>query len=117
MPRGDRTGPNGMGPMTGRGAGFCGGYHRAGFLTPPGAGMGRGMGGGFGGGRGRRNRYYATGLKAVEREEMARARADSEPMMSQDDELAMLRQQAREMQQTLGNISRRIDDLAGNETE
>jgi hypothetical protein len=48
---------------------------------------------------------------------MARARADSEPMMSQDDELAMLRQQAREMQQTLGNISRRIDDLAGNETE
>ena len=23
MPRGDRTGPEGMGPMTGRGAGYC----------------------------------------------------------------------------------------------
>lgn len=26
MPRGDRTGPMGMGPMTGRGAGYCGGF-------------------------------------------------------------------------------------------
>ncbi len=29
MPRGDGTGPLGMGPITGRGAGYC-----AGFLTP-----------------------------------------------------------------------------------
>lgn len=26
MPRGDRTGPEGMGPMTGRGMGNCAGY-------------------------------------------------------------------------------------------
>ena len=26
MPRGDGTGPMGMGPMTGRGAGLCGGF-------------------------------------------------------------------------------------------
>lgn len=26
MPRNDRTGPEGMGPMTGRGMGNCGGY-------------------------------------------------------------------------------------------
>lgn len=26
MPWGDGTGPNGLGPMTGRGAGFCAGY-------------------------------------------------------------------------------------------
>ncbi|NLG67487.1 MAG: DUF5320 domain-containing protein, partial [Actinobacteria bacterium] len=25
MPRGDGTGPEGMGPMTGRGAGYCAG--------------------------------------------------------------------------------------------
>ena len=31
MPGGDRTGPNGMGPMTGRGAGFCGGWNRPGW--------------------------------------------------------------------------------------
>ncbi len=60
MPGGDRTGPMGMGPMTGRGAGFCGG----------GAGAGRGnavrgrcfAGRGQGGGRGWRNWFNATGL-------------------------------------------------------
>jgi hypothetical protein len=26
MPRGDGTGPGGLGPMTGRAAGFCAGY-------------------------------------------------------------------------------------------
>jgi hypothetical protein len=32
MPRGDRTGPNGMGPLTGRGAGYCSGNIYPGFL-------------------------------------------------------------------------------------
>jgi len=44
MPRGDKTGPMGMGPMTGRGFGPCGlglGWRR-------GFGMGRGMGRCFG---------------------------------------------------------------------
>lgn len=34
MPFGDGTGPRGMGPMTGRGAGYCGGYGRPGFTNP-----------------------------------------------------------------------------------
>ena len=34
MPRGDRTGPTGQGPMTGRGAGLCGGYATPGFANP-----------------------------------------------------------------------------------
>lgn len=48
MPRGDRTGPMGQGPMTGRAAGFCAGYEAPGFVN---AGGGRGMrrGRGFGG--------------------------------------------------------------------
>ena len=33
MPRGDRTGPMGMGPMTGRGAGYCAGYDVPGFMN------------------------------------------------------------------------------------
>ncbi|MGB4046967.1 MAG: DUF5320 domain-containing protein, partial [Kiritimatiellia bacterium] len=41
MPRGDRTGPQGAGPMTGRGAGTC-----AGAATPGYAGGGYGRGGG-----------------------------------------------------------------------
>jgi len=34
MPFGDGTGPRGMGPMTGRGAGYCAGYARPGFANP-----------------------------------------------------------------------------------
>ena len=53
MPRGDGTGPMGMGPMTGRGMGYCAGYTTPGY-TNPGFGMGRG--------RGFRRMYCATGL-------------------------------------------------------
>mgnify|MGYP002682013351 FL=1 len=51
MPRGDQTGPAGMGPMTGRGAGYCAGYATPGFTNPVG-GRGRGFGFGFGRGAG-----------------------------------------------------------------
>lgn len=70
MPRGDRTGPSGMGPRTGRGAGYCAGYSVPGFANPVyggGGGYGLGYGGGFGlgyGGRGYRNRFFALGFPA-----------------------------------------------------
>lgn len=54
MPRGDRTGPEGMGPMTGRGLGDCSGSTN----TFYGRGFGRGCGRGFGRGFGRG--YYAA---------------------------------------------------------
>ena len=41
MPQGDRTGPNGQGPMTGRGRGFCSGFNAPGFVN---SGFGRGFG-------------------------------------------------------------------------
>ena len=45
MPRGDGTGPMGMGPMTGRAAGFCAGYGMPGYMNPvPGRGMGAAYG-------------------------------------------------------------------------
>ncbi len=55
MPGGDRRGPFGAGPMTGRGAGYCGGYDRPGWANPAGGrmGLGRGFGWGHGGGWGR----------------------------------------------------------------
>ena len=52
MPGGDGTGPGGMGPMTGRAAGYCAGYSVPGYMNPI-AGRGRfGYGLGLGGGRG-----------------------------------------------------------------
>jgi hypothetical protein len=74
MPRGDRTGPMGMGPLSGRGAGYCAGYDMPGHANPGfgrGFGMGRGRGfrgGGYGGGGwGWRNRYWATGVPGWQR--------------------------------------------------
>lgn len=74
MPAGNRTGPGGMGPRTGRGMGYCSGYDAPGwansgpgqrFYGRGGRGTRGGQWGGYGpggGGRGRRNWYYATGL-------------------------------------------------------
>jgi hypothetical protein len=43
MPGGDRTGPMGTGPMTGRGMGYCAGFPVPGFMNRPGwFGFGRG---------------------------------------------------------------------------
>ncbi|HEC94892.1 MAG TPA: hypothetical protein ENI45_02880 [Thermoplasmatales archaeon] len=55
MPWGDGTGPWGLGPMTGRAAGYCAGYPVPGYMNPVprfGRGLGRGFGRGFWG-RGR----------------------------------------------------------------
>ena len=65
MPRGDRTGPNGMGQSTGRNLGYCSGYDSPGFTkgVPRGSagygfnrnyGLGRGLGRGMGMNRGMR---------------------------------------------------------------
>jgi len=60
MPRGNRMGPAGLGPMTGRGMGYCAGFNIPGFANRAGGFI---MGG-FGRGRGFRNMYYMTGLPA-----------------------------------------------------
>jgi hypothetical protein len=48
MPQGDRTGPLGQGPMTGRGLGYCG--RGFGFRNGFGRGFRNGFGRGFGNG-------------------------------------------------------------------
>ena len=57
MARGNRTGPRGEGPRTGRGVGYCSGSDTPGYTKRPGMGMGGGLraggGRGLGFGRGR----------------------------------------------------------------
>ncbi len=53
MPRGDGTGPAGLGPMTGRAAGYCTGYGIPGYMNPYVGGRGLDFGRGYGFGRGR----------------------------------------------------------------
>lgn len=118
MPGGDRTGPMGMGAMTGRAAGYCAGYGVPGSMQPFAGrgfqGCGRGRGGGFsGGGFGWRNRFFATGLTG--RQHMrpgwgAGVYPGATPL-SAEQELASLKAQAEQLQVTLENIRKRMEDL------
>ena len=60
MPGFDRTGPDGRGPMTGRGLGYCAGNVQPGTM-PYGRGLGRGNRR-MPWGRGMGNRFGATGI-------------------------------------------------------
>ncbi|MCM8777816.1 MAG: DUF5320 domain-containing protein [Candidatus Omnitrophica bacterium] len=64
MPCGDGTGPLGLGPMTGRAAGYCAGYGVPGYMNPyiRGRGLGFGWGRGFGRGFGRGWFWRRAGL-------------------------------------------------------
>ena len=110
MPFGDRTGPAGTGPMTGRGAGYCGGNAFPGNVTSP---RGGGFWGGRGGGRGWRNRFYATGLTGWQRGAVGPAwpswRGATGPQYEQ--EASSLKEQAKYFESALENIRKRIDQL------
>ncbi len=105
MPGGDRTGPWGAGPQTGRGGGYCAGYDAPGYAAPtPGRGRRIGFGGG---GRGWRNRYYATGLPRWARPEFV------PPAPASETELAGLKAQADELSAQLDAVAGRIEAIAG----
>lgn len=114
MPFGDGTGPMGLGPMTGRAAGYCAGYGRPGYLNPVYGrfGFGRGFGGG---GHGYRHWYWATGLPR-----WARSTWGAYPVnynvpytgpLSSEQELEILKNQAKSFQQALENVNKRIEEL------
>ncbi len=116
MPGGDRTGPLGMGPMTGRAAGYCAGYSVPGFANPvPGRGFGRR--GGRGGGRGYRNWYYATGLAGWQRAAGAYpgyvpgGMDAAPPVYTAENQVEMLKNQAEYFRGALEDINRRIEEL------
>jgi hypothetical protein len=99
MPRGDRTGPMGFGPMTGRGMGFCSGSNRPGYMN-----SGFGCGGGFGRGRGYRNMYYATGMPFWQR---FGGYANPSP----DDQKSFLQNQAKALEDELKDVRDRLGKL------
>ncbi|MDD5706388.1 MAG: DUF5320 domain-containing protein [Kiritimatiellae bacterium] len=120
MPGGNGMGPMGMGPMTGRAAGFCAGYGMPGYANPmPGRGFGMGFGRGFGGrggGRGFRNRFFATGMTGWQR--AATGWAPAVGMMppesyapGKEQVLAALKSQAEYTESALGDIRKRIEEL------
>jgi len=112
MPFGDGTGPMGMGPMTGRAAGYCAGYGVPGYMNPGfGSGYGRGFGRGRGGGRGWRNRNWAMGYPGQGYGAGPVAYGPAPVAPSTEQELAGLKQQSEYIQGTLEEINERIKEL------
>lgn len=117
MPFGNRMGPQGTGPKTGRSAGFCAGYEAPGYGNPVWhRGFGRGGRCGRGEGHGWRHWFYATGLPGWARtgwgasEDTARWQASfSSPTREQ--EIEELKAQAKYFKESLDGIGRRIEEL------
>jgi hypothetical protein len=113
MPRGDGTGPMGMGPMTGRAAGYCAGYAMPGFMNPAGRWCG-GMGGAFGWDRGR-GMGWASGfgrhpwLFPIRGAQFGPA--PYAPAYSKEQEMDLLQNQANMLSDQLGDIQKRIQEL------
>ena len=122
MPRGNGTGPDGYGPMTGRAAGYCAGYEAPGYMNPEPGGYARGVG--FGRGRGRRNLYYGTGLPGRMRAQTGLPGAYAPyappappvyippvPQLTREQEANALKEQMKMMQESIKATQERIEEL------
>lgn len=117
MPRGDRTGPDGMGPMTGRAAGYCAGYNQPGFTNPVagrgrGRGLGRGYGRGFGAGYGGGWRNWFNPFGFLNRAGATHAPQAAPTQLQPEMEKQTLGEQARALQEQLDMINKRLDELS-----
>ena len=110
MPLGDGTGPAGLGPMTGRAAGYCAGYSVPGYMNPiPGRGYwGRGLRGGFVPTYGAVP-YGMYGMSGYPGNYPYGAPAP--PTVTKEQELDALKSQAEYFENTLKGIQERIEKL------
>jgi len=125
MPWGDRTGPLGQGPRSGRGLGYCGGYGSPGYISPaPGRGMGlgrrwmRGLGwlgrlfGGRGRGRGYRwARWFTWGGATPSGLPTASSGSPPTTTLDLEQERQLLEQEAAALEETLQHVRNRIATL------
>ncbi|MBN2070453.1 MAG: DUF5320 domain-containing protein [Candidatus Krumholzibacteriota bacterium] len=113
MPRGDRKGPAGEGPMTGRGAGYCSGNDQPGFMS---AGSGMGLRRGGGPGAGRMNRFNAGqrtpgGRRSGRYGGYPGPRGYRYTEETAGDEKSMLSAEAEILQKELDAIKKRLESL------
>ena len=119
MPRGDRTGPGGAGPMTGRGAGYCAGYSVPGYVNPVGGygrGWGRGRGRGFGRGWGRGRMVYPAPV-AVQPlfppayQPVAQPQTPQQEIVALENYQKSLEAEKADLEQEVGGVKARIEEL------
>ena len=110
MPYGDGTGPNGFGPRTGRGMGFCNGYNTPGYLNPTGygRGYGRGFGRGFGRGYGRGfGRGFVGGYTGVPYTVAGPNIYNQDPKVERD----IISNEIKNLETTIENLKKRLGEL------
>ena len=113
MPRGDKTGPSGAGPKTGRMKGFCMGFGapRTSNRSQDFASQGRG------GGQGRRTRFSNSGLTGGQRPagigygRGPRGFSTLDPDLTPGSSLEILKAQARHLEEAMDGIKRQIQKL------
>ncbi len=104
MPGFDRTGPEGRGSMTGRGAGYCAGNETPRFANR-GFGYGRGRGVMRGAGRG-------FGFGWERRVAPLYPQYDYEPLpLTKEEEIQSLKTQSDQLQKELDSINKRVQEL------
>ena len=140
MPRGDGTGPAGMGSRSGRGLGPRGtqleeapntvegggifqrlgnqlirglGFSGSGQRRGSGRGGGRGMGMGSGRGMGMSRGALGRGMNQIASNTKLSGNPASQPQMMRGEEITILTEQARALEQQIQNIERRIDQVQG----
>ncbi len=120
MPAGDRTGPAGYGPRTGRAAGYCAGYDTPGYLNPTdGFGYGRGFvrgrgrsfGRGYGRGYGFRGAAYSP--QAPYYGQLYQASYGLAPTAKEESQY--LKEEAKSLKGELEVVNQRIKDLESQE--
>lgn len=106
MPAGDRTGPSGLGPGTGRASGYCFGNDTPGFAGGRGRRIGGGGGRGVRGGLGfSRNRFRFFGYPGN-----FQFGNDIESERREDDE-KILRSRLEALKRSQAEIEKRLDEL------
>ncbi len=108
MPGGDRTGPLGQGPGSGRAFGYCYGFDSPGYMKGPGRGMGRGFRfrGGYGRGRG-----FGRGWGFVPDYQDYMPGYPRMTSISREDEIKMLKSEADNLKRSQKEIEKRLEEL------
>ena len=113
MPGGDRTGPFGLGPMTGRRLGYCAGYNAPGFTIPRyGRGFGRGLGRGFGRGRGFWWRFNRDPIYFPYQYDIG-----VNPQINRDEEKVYLEDMIKSLEEELRLTKKRLQELSSEKKE
>ncbi|MFP4050403.1 MAG: DUF5320 domain-containing protein [Thermoplasmata archaeon] len=133
MPRGDGTGPDGLGPMTGRALGYCAGYSSPGFTKGIGRGLGRGLargrgrgigrglGRGFRGGRGRAFSppvdrpvvpYTPRRVPVYSEGYQQEGTSTYSSQYTKEDEIKELKAYAEDLKRELEEVEKRIDEIS-----